>query len=402
MFKITSLNSLCLKNLVFVNTSTQCDPLTASYKEWRPDISVYASDFEVDDPSDTTYSEHSRKAPKPSNTSMSELLLPFEVKRGDYDPFEDHIGAPPKERINLKFEREGIVHEKSRGQLALILNEMLGHSFRTHAFSVYMNGSVARLLRADRAGIIVSEAFSYRSSSNPLTEFLRRFDSASLDQRGVDTTALPVGIRVVGEAQSRLGFSLSVPVVAPQASKSLQHINVFIEGKLLPQPESLVSRARRVFAVQELNPGGSELECGKRYYMKDGWRADLPGMKTEQDVVAELHQNMIPHIPVIVAGGDVTEGPNHRTLTHAYVDRPWRIGPPVIIVPRVHYRFLEEEIEKPLCEFKDAKELCQVLSDVIEGKFIVFLLSNTLHLYLAPALQPFKQLGRDANISIVI
>lgn len=135
-------------------------------------------------------------------------------------------------------------------------------------------------------------------------------------------------------------------------------MSAFMEQDL-PYCKSLISRARRVFRVRDL-------ESGKYYYLKDGWREDMPGKASEQDIIMELSKEQVPHIPVIRAGGDIRES-NHSTLTDKYVNSAWRIGPPVTLVPRVHYRFLEEEVERSLSKFKGARELCQVLADVIEG-----------------------------------
>lgn len=97
----------------------------------------------------------------------SEHLL-FKLERGKNDPFSDK----PDESGDALFEN---AHEDTQRQIAALLNEVLSYSFKTYAFLVFMDGRIARLFCADRAGVLVSEAFDYRSQSAHLVEFLCRF-----------------------------------------------------------------------------------------------------------------------------------------------------------------------------------------------------------------------------------
>lgn len=88
-----------------------------------------------------------------------------------------------------------------------------------------MDSNITRLLRADRAGILVSEVFH-------LIEFLHHFDSMTPGQQGIDVTV-------------DQGFGA---IQAPNTSHSPKHIQVELEGNL-PHIKSLVGRARRVARV---------------------------------------------------------------------------------------------------------------------------------------------------------
>lgn len=218
------LTNLGLKNLIFINTSAQTDPTAPPHKKRKPDVSTYCFDSQLDDITNDTYSESPKREETSSKWSMSELLLPFVSKRGDHDPFNDHIGTCPKDWPHLDFESGALAHKETCSQLAFILNEMFACTSRTHAFSIYMNSNIARLLRADRAGILVSEAFNYRKNPNILVDFLLRFDSATPCQRGLDTTVTR-SEKVPGN-QPRPGLFLSVPRALPRAGTLLStHFN---------------------------------------------------------------------------------------------------------------------------------------------------------------------------------
>lgn len=89
-------------------------------------MSVYWSDtkFESEDPKDLIYGSEA-KANEVSPTRFSELILPFELKRGELDPFIDKPSGP-----DPRFES---AYTEGQGQIAAILNEMLSFTWRTHA-----------------------------------------------------------------------------------------------------------------------------------------------------------------------------------------------------------------------------------------------------------------------------
>lgn len=326
------------KNLRFVGTSRDRDEKAHPHKYWKPDISTYSSDIDLGNQRDPINFFANKEKPVFSPMCNFESLLSFELEQGNHDPFLDKPNEP-----GAQFES---AHIKTQGRIAAILDGMLSNSFRTHAFLIFMDGHIARLFRADRAGILVSEAIKYREEPKYLIEFLRRFDHTQPNERGIDTTVKHGNIMV------------------PISSNSKEFEIVKLEG-CLPHTdsESFVGRGRRTFKVLGTNPD-------QHFFMKDGWREDSPGMMREWEVLGDLNANQVPHIPKIIYGSDI-QGDHHHTLTDQYASSEWRIGPKTELVGRVHYRFIEEDAGRPLKEFENAKELTQVLADVVEGVYFL-------------------------------
>lgn len=215
-----------------------------------------------------------------------------------------------------------------------------------------MDGHIARLLRADRAGILVSAAFNYRTHPQYLVQFLYRFNDATPGQRGIDTTV----------DLDHSDCAIQVPIDGHSAGHT---VVTWKQGEDLPHTESLVGRGHRVLEVH-----GPKVPSGDRtYILKDGWRVNLSGVTPEWDIINELDKAGVPHIPKVWYGGTL-EGGYHSTLADQYSESPWRVGPGMKLTPRKHYRLVEDNVGRPLAKFKNAQELTQVLVDVIEGVFL--------------------------------
>ena len=70
------------------------------------------------------------------------------------------------------------------GQMTRYATAHLAAQFHTHAFSVLVFPKWARLMRWDRAGVVVSERISLNQSH--LAEFFWRFNHADAEDRGHD------------------------------------------------------------------------------------------------------------------------------------------------------------------------------------------------------------------------
>lgn len=77
-------------------------------------------------------------------------------------------------------------------------------------------------------------------------------------------------------------------------------------------PGSLIARGRRTFPVYEPN------KC-QVLFLKDGWRANLPGMTNEIEILQELERAGVCHISHFMLGGDL--GGEHTTVS--VLGRSW-------------------------------------------------------------------------------
>ncbi|KAJ3504752.1 hypothetical protein NLJ89_g7776 [Agrocybe chaxingu] len=339
---------------VFLNTSRHSDPNSLDHNKWRPDISTHKTE-------DEEYCDPQQR----NKTDFDKQQLPWELKVGKLSPFND----PPKTltkdgRLAHEFETNTDDAHKLRGQLATVLAEMCTRQFRTHAFMVFMNESDVRFIRTDRSGTVVTEAINYRTESGVLAEFLARFARMTDVQRGVDNTVRRATQSEIAVAQKFLADyqatpERSLPWVAIKVPTIDGSVREVITREPVSEPNTLTGRATRAFPVYDLVEK-------KVMYVKDTWRAALPGMDQEAEILRELNAAEVCHVPRLVEGGDVI-GEFHEAHSHTLQDAPWRAGPLADLVPRTHHRFLEDFVGIQLCRFRFPKELLQAVSDAFDA-----------------------------------
>ncbi|KAH9849521.1 hypothetical protein C2E23DRAFT_905795 [Lenzites betulinus] len=209
--------------------------------------------------------------------------------------------------------------------LALV-TEIFARQYRNGFFSISLTGSRARLLRWDRAGCLVSEAFDIREHPEHLCYFLWRFSRTIDEMRGHDITVSPATLQqelqfrdVVREyVRSQLeleGDALdkavsqhycpgraAVVVIYPQHEPH-SHDNVwrFIISRPVVSPLCLVGRGTR---------GNWAVECttSRLVFLKDTWRViDARDNTAEGDFLEELNELEVRNIPALFAHGDVPD-----------------------------------------------------------------------------------------------
>ncbi|KAI5116114.1 hypothetical protein M0805_001984 [Coniferiporia weirii] len=293
---IECMSELKLASLEFVNSSTHGD------EDWvieglKPDVSVY------------------RKGPSISGTRFSEMEFFVEFKpHRDDDPFEDTSNN--SSGSGSFFVKSEVSAQQIIGQMVSYAVAHLGSSFRTHTFSVLVLGDIARIIRWDRAGAIVTEPIEYTKDSTSFAEFFRRFDQLTPEQRGHDTTvSTPTSEEL---AKARLGFKLQNKDA--ENNEDLQSCcNTILDQTLHkfavqkddgsepsyfvgPMPErktlSLVGRASRGSPV-------CDLKTGRICYLKDTWRIDASHLLREGKIYENLHIHNVPHIASLVSEDDV-------------------------------------------------------------------------------------------------
>lgn len=88
--------------------------------------------------------------------------------------------------------RDSIKGKKARAQLIRYATQIMHHQHRMHLYMVCMTRSHARLLRWDRAGVLVSESIDLAAHPEQLLDFIHRFAQMTPEQRGRDPTAILV------------------------------------------------------------------------------------------------------------------------------------------------------------------------------------------------------------------
>ncbi|KXN81001.1 hypothetical protein AN958_06480 [Leucoagaricus sp. SymC.cos] len=377
---LVTLKGLGLGNLSFHNTSTQRDGNSPDNKQGRPDLSTYLStEWHDDDPGDRSYGSNSL----PAATSFYHQVLPFEVKRGTQDPFTDPaVNAPFEDLLAHDYESGP---KDIRGQIASILSEMMSHSFRTHAFSVFINARIIRLIRADRAGIIVTRAIHYREDPVLFFDFLSRFDQSSPEDLGRDITVQTAGAPwsytiLVPNSVSQQASSAPILdqaravsyVLETQESNNYPDYEKVWTQDNIPELNSLISRGRRIIEVSDAN------DSPQHYVLKDTWVLRKENGFYEVDALREMQEKGVRNIPHLEAGGDV-EGRWHQTQTQLYATAAWRAGPRDHITCKIHHRLLMRPAGRPLATFTKARELVQALHDVLIALQDAYELCNLIH-----------------------
>ena len=151
-------------NLEGINTSNT-KMTTFSNNIIKPDITYYNSSPSVEK----------------ADVESAELMIEAKFNDED-DPFK--VVPTPK-----GFMRDSDRARQTLGQVACYATAHLAAQFRTHTFSILLFRETARLMRWDRAGVIVTERIPL---DNPaLKQFFWRFNNSDATGRGYDSTVTP-------------------------------------------------------------------------------------------------------------------------------------------------------------------------------------------------------------------
>jgi len=344
----------------------------------KPDITFFSKNNAADlqESSDTV----------PPVTSFLHMELFVELKHdAPSDPFRDLENGGMEERGTIN-------GDNTRGQCLLYAANQLAYQHRLFAFSLVICGKVARFVRWDREGVVVSAGIDCSQRQDLVIEFLQRFNHLTDDQRGLDPTAVtptPEEVEMFESAVAKIKIeSLKVTIgdrkIYPRfrlevrgANDSASH---YVVGKALDYNLSVVGRCTRGFIALDLDTK----EC---VFLKDMWRPDVPGVKPEHVWYEKLAKAKVPHLVKFKHASDVvspapslnyygtsaldpaeTTGGNgvQRGLTSRLV----RLFPAggISLQAHVHYRLVQSEICRPLSEFKNSKHLVLVVLDSLKGE----------------------------------
>ncbi|KAI0079069.1 hypothetical protein K474DRAFT_725682 [Panus rudis PR-1116 ss-1] len=294
-------------------------------------------------------------------------------------------------------------------KLTTFLNAQFSRQHRTFIFVLCVFGRHVRLLRVDRAGIVVSDAGDYVSNPRIIAEFFWRYNHLSTGERGFDPTAVPATTQerellnrayqeYCGLCRDRYArpvprgrriFFRDYPAYKIQLTDHLSGgIHHYIIRGFFAGGESLFGRATRGYlalSVDEADDGNEDVDkplCSGLRFLKDSWRADGYGMEREADVYDELKKYGIPNIPAVLCAGDVhCDGEPEQTITDSfkqtlssqYTKHAHKVRPTLI-----HHRVVQELVW-PMSAVDNAKELVQAMRDVLESIIEAYFEIGRLH-----------------------
>ncbi|GJJ15772.1 hypothetical protein Clacol_010050 [Clathrus columnatus] len=329
--------------------------LKDKYKELVEVLKPICSDFEVrntSDNKDQTFHGYrigpdicvfDRGSGVDIKVTQAEIMIEHKADKKE-DPFTDES--------EVSFVKESDRGKHVLGQTTVYATAHQASQFRTHAFSVLVFPTDARLLRWDRSGVIVTKAFPVNSTE--FVEFFQLYNEATPEQRGNDTSvSIPTP---ENEEEARISLKLDSNVPLAQLSLSSEAYIVPSQG-YMNNAFSPLGRSTRTFTAYSLS-----LQCN--VFLKDSWRLD--SQTPEHKIYAELHDKGVSHLPTVLVGSDILD---QTTVTQDVLRKKpsWLKGQPKQLRKHTHYRMSLKEIAKPLSSFSSTKVLITAILDAIKA-----------------------------------
>ena len=318
-------------------------------REISPDITVYE-----------TATQFAVSSTQSTNRPIDEVAFMVEFKHDHADdPFRDHIPG---------FENTSDRSEKTLGQICAYATAHMAAQFRTHVFSLLVFPKYARILRWDRAGVIVTGKIDLVENASLLGEFLWRYQNATPAQRGHDQNVTPValetvvkdipdGVEKLGATNDSSFFSVKFP----------NNDEYFISKAVYMGVGSPTGRSTRTFKALSV-------KTKSVVFVKDTWRVIHPGILPEHEIYNMLDSQGIPHVATLITYHDMEE---QVTRTKDFARKGWvKLEGPESFRRFQHYRLVLGEVARPLQSFRNVRELIQVFRDALHGMSFFRLLSQ--------------------------
>ena len=317
----------------------------------------------------------------------------FEDSASDADSSTARAGSLTRRRKIGPFESKTVEGSSFRDSIILHAEAQFMRQPRVFFFQILIFGPMARFVRWDCGGAVVSARFDYTKEPSHLAAFLWRFANVADDERGLDTTACLASDRekilfknAVGEylAAMDAGTKDGRPVrTLPGANLTLDPTDsyptwtIHVVDQYKKKSTNLI--IRRPFGRSEFLFGRGtrpyiayDLRSGRLVCLKDTWRTDLEKLHREYGMYCQLALRNVPHIPEVYYGGDVLDCEDILQTTQSHIVGARRAKPDWRITSgrfhrHVHHRIVQD-IAYPLESALDEREFIQVFHDAFSGK----------------------------------
>ncbi|KAI0663995.1 hypothetical protein C8Q70DRAFT_213469 [Cubamyces menziesii] len=406
---LNSIESPRCPGYAFRDTSTRADELEGRLGSIKPDIICYAERYLEE------VKPHKNKGTNEwaAMTRIAYAETFIEVKTNQTD---DHYVDPPANtdrndhcfvwgKSARRLGKDADRLKQYLGQNVAYATDMCARQHRRFCFSVSVSGCWARLIRWDRSGAIVSEAFDYVANPELLCEFFWRFAHLSDEQRGYDTTVQPATsaeetlfrdaivehiraqidcsdpavLREVLDTHYMPGY---VTLVSIPSTNFTPHLLV---SRPIVTPLFFAGRCTRVYWAVNPDPTAEK----KVVLLKDTWRLDGRGAEKEGKVLRDLQAVRVPNIPRVLYDGDVMKGDSNgqpvidRTECFSCLRKyQWPCRRPLLrvkLVKRVHYRLVLDVAGFQLLSLYGTHELLHSTYDAFRALVSAFQLGRRLH-----------------------
>ncbi|KAI0696669.1 hypothetical protein C8T65DRAFT_663385 [Cerioporus squamosus] len=337
-----------------VVTANKVDPLDATRQ--RCDLALYPKASAPQNRDDG------------ANWAAIEVLFECKPESVSDDPFDEDA---------QNFEPTAERRKDNLGQIMSYATLIFTTQHRAHLFTVVLFGEMARLIRWDHSGVVVTKKFNYRSEPLKLGRFLWRYCHLSAIQRGHDPTVTYVRSHTwedelmekraknpTLDSGHEIGKHAREMFEQSIANKS-DRCKITMDGR-----DFLVGRPH--FSSSELAGRGTRcyvaIDCNDRegpfVYLKDAWRVAHDGIEREGDVLAFLNDDEAPGgrvegVPTLVCHGDVGD---QQTVSQDV----WKALHPnkeaeCPLKTHRHYRIVVREVCLSMSCFQDAAELVYLI-----------------------------------------
>jgi hypothetical protein len=289
-----------------------------------------------------------------TDSSLAEIFIEFKWQTSD-NPF-CHVPQPSN---TSPFLRPSKAARDTLGQITSYAVAQLGSQFRTHLYSVFVVKDIARILRWDRSGTIVTEAIEYNNSPC-LVEFFRRYSKAPPEMCGKDQSVSAVTPTEADSARQALELDNETPLVKlaiPVANQPPRYFITHAPRATLYTPPGRATRGFRAYDILQ----------GTKVFLKDSWRIALPNIHPEGSVYEVLESSGVEHIPRCLISGDISTDKYHSTKTNIYHARGWACPSATHFIPHRHYRLVLDVIGDPLTKFSSSYEMVAAIRDALVG-----------------------------------
>jgi hypothetical protein len=292
------------------------------------------------------------------DASRVEFLVEFKMGRGQ-DPFPKIL--PPHQRLMpLTASARDVI-----GQITAYATELLTSQYRTHAFTILICHDIARLIRWDCAGAIVTEPIYY-NNDNYLHEFLIRYNDCSRETRGHDTTVTSPSPEEVQDARTFPELANETRLLAITIPDGSQRPGPPGSSRyIIPRPH-----ARPILPIGRFTRASIayDVERNKLVLLKDSWRLLIDSVTPEGEVYAKLSNGNVPNVPVCSLACDIGDASgNHRTQTDKLVGQ-FPNNDTSHFTPHQHYRLVLDTIGQKLEEFPNSRAMVKAVRAAVIGK----------------------------------
>ncbi|KAI0831731.1 hypothetical protein BC628DRAFT_547781 [Trametes gibbosa] len=407
----------------FRDTSNNADNSGGKVGAKKPDVCCYADHHLslVETRSDNVNSLASR-------TDMGLAATYFEIKaKPSADVFSDPPNHADLDRATWQFVFKDLLKDaldealEILGQHTAYASEIAMRQYRWCVYSIAMAGTIVRLMRWDRAGVIVTEAFDIHNHPEFLCRFLWCFAHASDTERGYDLTSTPAwpgdepdfvarikdhikqqlpDVTSIKEKRKALGEHYAPDsVTSIFVLRSVQGIAVpyeYLVSRPMVAPLSMIGRGTRGYWAVDAS-------TREVVFLKDTWRSGT----REGTIMEELREGGVPIPPVEYHGdvpiGSITResdgkvlhlnyGRSQTTMTQRFLGEAWVCGKNAegglqldAVVRRTRYRLVSKFAGYPLTRIRGTAELLKGVYDAFQALRSAYERCKRLHRDVSPA-----------------